>query len=198
MAEMQVADSGGGKGGKKRSKKMSTRVDLTPMVDLGFLLITFFMYTTSLSKPVTMEVNMPVKEDKKDEKPPEIKASKVITLLLTKEDKIVYYEGLPDGKELKPSITDYSEEGLHKVLLEKRAKVDAEHGLDSINRTQTIVLIKPNDDSNYKNFVDILDEMPLAKIERYAILDIMDIDKEIMKVALEGNTATEGKKEGDK
>ena len=194
MAEMQVADSGD-KGGKKRSKKMSTRVDLTPMVDLGFLLITFFMYTTSLSKPVTMEVNMPVKEDKKDEKPPEIKASKVITLLLTKDDKIVYYEGLPDGSELKPSTTDYSEEGLHNVLVDKRERVNKEHGLDSLNRSQMIVLIKPNEDSNYKNFVDVLDEMPLAKVERYAILDIMDIDKEIMKVALSGDASM--KKEGE-
>ncbi len=68
MAEMQTSDSGSHKKGSKkvRTKKMSTRVDLTAMVDLGFLLITFFMLATTMNKPKTMEVNKPAKEDKED------------------------------------------------------------------------------------------------------------------------------------
>jgi biopolymer transport protein ExbD len=85
MAEMNTSDSGSHKKGSKkvRTKKMSTRVDLTAMVDLGFLLITFFMLATTMNKPKTMEVNKPAKEDKKDEKEePPIKMSKTATLML--------------------------------------------------------------------------------------------------------------------
>ena len=86
MAEMQTADSGGHKKGKKvRSKKISTRIDFTPMVDLGFLLITFFMLTTTLQKPQTMQIFLPEKADDIDQ--PKVKESKVLTLLLGKNDK---------------------------------------------------------------------------------------------------------------
>jgi biopolymer transport protein ExbD len=90
MAE--IDSSGGGKkgGGKKRSKKMSTKIDMTPMVDLGFLLITFFMLTTSMNKPKTMEINMPVKKVDEIDKQ-KVKASQAITLLLAENDQIVYY-----------------------------------------------------------------------------------------------------------
>ena len=83
MAEIQ--DNGGGKqkGGKKRAKKQSTKIDMTPMVDLGFLLLTFFILTTTFAKPQTMEINMPVKTDKEEDQS-KLKASNALTLLLGK------------------------------------------------------------------------------------------------------------------
>src|SRR5436190_23908853 len=91
MAE--IAQEGGKKGdGKKRSKKMSTKIDFTPMVDLGFLLITFFMLTTTLAKPKTMEINMPEKEDVLDST--KVKASTALTVILSENDKIFYYFGI--------------------------------------------------------------------------------------------------------
>ena len=103
---MQVAESGGKKGGKKRSKKMSTRVDLTPMVDLGFLLITFFMLTTTLAKPQIMALVMPEKDIKKEDVEP-VKESKVLTLMLGANDKVYWYEGITEPKL---DSTDYSAE----------------------------------------------------------------------------------------
>ena len=102
MAE--IAQGGGGghqKGGKVRSKKMSTRIDFTPMVDLGFLLITFFMLTTTLAKPQILALVMPEKDIKKEDIEP-VKESKVLTLLLSSQknpdggvtDKVYWYEGL--------------------------------------------------------------------------------------------------------
>src|SRR6186713_1205160 len=99
MAEMDTSSGGGHKKGPgvKKGKKLSTRVDLTPMVDLGFLLITFFMFTTTLSKPKTMQINMPYKEDNiKEEDQTKIKASTVVTILLSSNHRIYYYEGIGD------------------------------------------------------------------------------------------------------
>src|SRR5690554_658684 len=93
MAEINTSDSGG-KGGKKRSKKASTKVDMTPMVDLAFLLITFFMLTTTFGKPQAMEVNMPDKTDDNQEQP--LKESKTFTILLGENDIVYYYQGLQD------------------------------------------------------------------------------------------------------
>src|ERR1700755_2889918 len=99
MAEMDTSSGGGHKKGPgvKKTKKASTRVDLTPMVDLGFLLITFFMFTTTLSKPKTMQINMPYKDDEvKIEDQTKLKASQSMTILLSKSHRIYYYEGIGD------------------------------------------------------------------------------------------------------
>src|SRR3954470_24301232 len=90
MSEVQSNDSGGGKGGKHnkvRAKKSSTHIDMTPMLDLAFLLLTFFMLTTTFSKPKTMELNMPDKEGEKKE------VNNALTVLLTGDNKICYYPG---------------------------------------------------------------------------------------------------------
>ena len=183
MAEMQVKEAGGGKG---KPKKMSTRVDLTPMVDLGFLLITFFMLTTTLSKPQIMALVMPDKDVKKEEQDP-VKESKVLTLLLGAHDKVYWYEGITDAKL---DSTDYSAEGLRKVILDKMDKVKGIHGLEDYKDVKTkedrkgsyiTVLIKPTKDSRYKNLVDALDEMSITHVRYYVILDVSELEEKFIK-----------------
>src|SRR5436190_6350652 len=99
MSEVQSdqQDSGKGKHKKVRSKKSSTHIDMTPMVDLAFLLLTFFMLSTTFSKPKTMEINMPVKPTTPQD---ELKVNNAVTLLLTDKNKIFWYFG-----EFKPEET---------------------------------------------------------------------------------------------
>jgi biopolymer transport protein ExbD len=163
MAE--ISDSGKGEKGKKRSKKVSTKIDMTPMVDLAFLLITFFMLTTTFNKPQAMEVNMPDKTKDMQKQP--IKDSKALTVILGKDDKIYWYRGLENPKV---ETTDYSDQGIRKVLLEKNKQIQ-----------DLVVLIKAEDISKYKNIVDILDEMHIADIKRYAIVDITPVDLDLIK-----------------
>ncbi|MCU0442328.1 MAG: biopolymer transporter ExbD [Bacteroidia bacterium] len=206
MAEIDGGGGGGKHKGKKRGKKLSTRVDFTPMVDLGFLLITFFMLTTSMNKPQTMEINMPVKEDITPEEESKVKASQAITLLLAKDDKVVYYFINPKtGEPETPMITDYSKGGIRATLLKESKSrnpyVDSiavykqQLNIGQINeatyRANTnrikgwkdglIVVIKASDKSKYKNMIDILDEMLICNIGRYAIVDITDVELEMLK-----------------
>ncbi|MBP7272934.1 MAG: biopolymer transporter ExbD [Saprospiraceae bacterium] len=176
MAELQTAESGGKKkhGGKVRSKKMSTHIDMTPMVDLGFLLITFFMLTTTLSKPQVMEIGLPSKE-KVDEQPP-TKESKVLTVLLGENDKIYYYHGITNPKL---DSTDFSAEGIRKILLQKKADVIAQFG--SGEAGQAIILIKPNENSRYKNTVDMMDEIDIVGGLRPVLLDISKAEQDFIK-----------------
>ena len=173
MAELDTSQGGGkhkGKGGK-RTKKKSTRVDLTPMVDLGFLLVTFFMLTTTFSKPQTMEINMPVKNteiEKEDQT--QLKASNAMTIILGADNVIYYYFGLPNAPEGGVQKTNYSKEGLRKVLLERYHF-----------RPELFVMIKALDGANYRNVVDVLDEMLITNIKRYALVDINDVDLDLIK-----------------
>jgi biopolymer transport protein ExbD len=197
MAEMQVEDKGK-KGKKPKQKKHATRVDLTPMVDLGFLLITFFMLTTSMLKPQTMEISVPSKDKVQEDEQNKVKASQAITVLLGKENKLYYYYGAPENgvdPELVP--TDYSSEGIRKMLISKNAEVTNSVNqlkLDKANKkvsqedydkklseyralkSAPTVIIKATDESSYKNLVDILDEMNICNIGRYAIVDITPYD----------------------
>jgi len=154
MAEVQVKEDSG-KGGKVRSKKQNTRVDMTPMVDLGFLLITFFMFTTTFSKPNVMDLGLPAKP-KDEQKAPEteIKLSNSISIIIGKDNKLFYHQedqaGLNDQTLVE---TTFDRDGIRKVIEQAKA-------------------IKPTDDAVYKNFVDILDEMAVTKNERYGVTDI--------------------------
>ncbi|TGD78304.1 ExbD/TolR family protein [Hymenobacter wooponensis] len=173
MAEIQQQASGGGKGGKKRAKKMSTKIDMTPMVDLAFLLLTFFMLTTTFSKPTVMQVTMPVKEKEPNKDPVVLKASDAFTVLLGENNKLYYYEGLLDATtkpELK--LSSYDANGIRKILLDRHR---ANPG--------TVVLIKPDDKSNYKNMVDILDEMNITDQKKYALVDISKADQDLIKTS---------------
>ena len=164
MAEITQGGGGSKKGGKIRSKKTSTRIDMTPMVDLAFLLLTFFVMTTTLNKPQTMEITMP-EEDEKE--PPKVNEKHVLTLVMGRNDKIYWYIGITDP-EVK--VTNFSHNGIRKLLLEKKRDIP-----------KLIVLIKSLDESKYKNMVDILDEMNINSIQRYAIVDVTPVDKELIK-----------------
>lgn len=171
MAELDTSQGGKhGKGKKKRSKKQSTRIDMTPMVDLGFLLVTFFMLTTTFSKPQTMEINLPVKADKEEKvDAPELKASKAMTILLGEFNKVYWYKGMPN-KDAEVKVTDFSQDGIRKILLEQNAIVK-----------DLTVMIKPTDKANYKNMVDILDEMNICNVKRYALVDVTPVDLDLIK-----------------
>ena len=152
MAELDTS-SGGGKGGKVRSKKQSTRVDLTAMVDLAFLLITFFMLTTSLSKPLAMDIAKPDKDEKNKDNKIELRESQTMTILLGKSNKVMWYMGLAGKSE--PTIEGYS--GVQQSLLNNKKAVKDATGKD------LIVIIRPTDGATYKNFVDIMDLLNITK-----------------------------------
>ncbi len=167
MAEID-SSGGGKKGGKKRSKKMSTKIDMTPMVDLGFLLITFFMLTTTLAKPVTMQLNMPDKTDTKETSP--VKLSETVTIC-PDEKKVYYYQGIPTEAGTKLEVTDYSENGIRKVIAEMKARIG----------TNFTIVIKPTKNAKYKNMVDMLDECAITNNKRYALLEIDPATEELIK-----------------
>ncbi len=170
MAEMNVPESGAKKGHKKtRSKKQSTRVDLTAMVDLGFLLITFFMLATTFNRPKTMEVNKPAKDDDDKKEQPAIKMSKTVSLLLGNNN-LVYWYVSPDEitaeTNLELDSVDYSPKGVRKVIQRRMKEVREQWG----DSTNLFAMIKPLPGSKYKNIVDILDEMTINNVKTYAIL----------------------------
>jgi biopolymer transport protein ExbD len=159
MAEMDTSGGGGHKKGPgvKKGKKLSTRVDLTPMVDLGFLLITFFIFTTTMSQPTAMRLFLPKDVQNPDEQN-KVKNSAVITLMLGKQDKIYYYEG-DSAATLKQ--TDFKK--VRDIVIDKKNRTDPK---------DFVVVLKPTVDATYKNTVNILDEMTIDNIKRYAMVDI--------------------------
>ncbi|ANE50936.1 ExbD/TolR family protein [Flavisolibacter tropicus] len=171
MASLDTGgDSGHKKGpGVKKAKKLSTRVDMTPMVDLGFLLITFFIFTSTMSSPAAMQLFMPKDTDKKEEQN-KAKESGALTIMLGKADQVYYYEGqlAPDGSNFKS--TNFK--GIREVLIDKKRRTNAE---------DLVVVIKPNDEATYKNTVDILDEMAINEIKRFALVDITPNENEPLK-----------------
>lgn len=174
MAEMNMQQQSGRKDGA-RSNKKSTRVDMTPMVDLGFLLITFFMLTTALSQPKTMNLLMP----RSDGPPSPLPASKALTILLGANNRIAYYEGLGEDQAQPPQIKYASfsnAQGIRDIISTKKQQVLTRHG-----KNELMVLIKATTAANYKNVVDIMDEMLINHIDRYAIVDITPAEQEYLK-----------------
>ena len=187
MAEMDTSSSGGKKGpGVKKGKKLSTRIDLTPMVDLGFLLITFFMFTTTLAKPKTMEINMPYKDkDLTEVEKNKIKESVALTILLSKNHKIYYYEGMATDPTKPPDLkatTFAAKNGIRDEIIAKKKTVDAMKQAGTLGpKDQMTVLIKPDTTSTYSDLVNMLDEMNINDIKVYAIIDISDVDQTFIK-----------------
>jgi biopolymer transport protein ExbD len=187
-------------GGKKKAKKHAPHIDMTPMVDLMCLLITFFMLTTAFSKAKIMEIVLPEKIKDPNAEPPKISASRTLNLILGPDNKIYWYPGVvkpEDYNNLPPlSETDFSATGIRQILLEKNKalfkkiddfkkdvvsgkipiKQDSVQGairqLKKDDDTGPIVLIKAYKLANYGNFVDILDEMNICGIARCPFVDI--------------------------
>ena len=192
-------DSGHKKGpGVKKAKKLSTRVDMTPMVDLGFLLITFFIFTTTMSTPTTMDLFMP--KDSKEEDQNKAKESGALTVMLGKNNAVYYYEGqlLPDASNFK--TTNFK--GIRDVIIDKRKAVIAAYTPDPECEAKAkakglpasdckdkdfVVVIKPNSDATYKNTIDMLDEMAINYVQRFAMVDISDNENELVKITENNN-----------
>jgi biopolymer transport protein ExbD len=211
MGEIIVEEKGK-KGGKRKAKKHSTRIDMTPMVDLMCLLITFFMLTTAFSKPKVMVITMPEKTDNPDDKNrPEIPKNRTLNILLTEGHKVYYYIGIADPKkpaELPQLIkTDFSKDGIRKFLLIKNkdlftkiaeyrdkrvtgkievADTTADSEIKKLKKEDQkgpIVLIKADEKTKYKDMVDIIDEMAICNIASYAVVDPSPIELEMLKNA---------------
>ena len=198
------AEQGGKKGpGVKKAKKLSTRVDMTPMVDLGFLLITFFVFTATMSSPTTLDLNMP-KDIKKQEDQTEVKESSVLTIMLGKADQVYYYEGklLVDATGNNFKQTTFK--GIRDIIVNKKkevmdryyqspnpeceAKAKAEgKPISNCADKDFVVIIKPSDDATYRNTVDILDEMTINQVRTYAMVKIADVEYELIKKTEESN-----------
>jgi biopolymer transport protein ExbD len=171
MAELNTGDGGGGKGGKVRAKKQSSKVDLTAMVDLAFLLITFFMLTTSLSKPQSMDLSLPDKDpDTTKTIESKVDENRTLTLILGENNKLTYYMGLLATPIAGPKDIAYGKDGIRKELLKRKKTVLEYSTALGKPKNGIIVIIKPTKKSSYRNLVDILDEMAITKVETYAIV----------------------------
>jgi biopolymer transport protein ExbD len=197
-------------GGKKKAKKHAPHIDMTPMVDLMCLLITFFMLTSALSKPKIMEINLPERLHK-DVEPPKISKSRTLNIVLGPDNKLYYYPGSvspEDYNNLPPlMVTDYSANGIRTLLLERnralfkkiddfknqvltgKLKMAQDSVQKSISKLKTdddtgpIVLIKAYKKANYGNFVNILDEMNICGIARYTFVDIAWYEEKMVETA---------------
>jgi len=169
MAELDTKTPASGC--KLRNKK-STRVDLTPMVDLGFLLITFFVFTTTMSELKVMRLNEPNGDDNKTKIP----HSCAITVFLNPHNRISYYEGMPENN---PPVreTSFGVHGIREVLLNKKVQVGARTG----NPDSLVLIIKPGVESTMQNFVDIMDEVAITGIKYYYVADMDALDRRLLK-----------------
>jgi len=205
MAEIIANEGGGKKKGKKRAKKFSTAIDMTPMVDVMCLLLTFFMLTTAFSKPKIMEIVLPEKNI--ESKGTEIPKWRAVNIILDENDRIFYYNGLADPT--KPPIptvieSDYSKDGIRKMLLDRNKtlfkqisdlnndvltgkQVMSKDTLDqrlrdlrSNDMVGPIVLIKATEKVKYKNVVDIIDEMAICNIARYSLTEMNSFEVKLL------------------
>ena len=199
MSEVNTEQGGQEKGKHKkvRAKKSSTHIDMTPMVDLAFLLLTFFMLTTTFSKPKTMELNMPDKDG------PQKEVNNALTVLLTGDNKIYYYTGAfkPDSTQLQLTTFDM-DKGIHQILLDLNKPVfddvsklaerkEKKEIVDSVfkrmrkevqSKTSALtVLIKTDDKAKYKNAVDMIDELNSCMVGKYALVEMGKEEYEMLK-----------------
>lgn len=183
MAEITSASSGS-KAGVSKSKKLSTRVDLTPMVDLGFLLITFFIFTTTMALPRATDLKMP--DDTPTPKPNKLEDKYALTACLMEDNKVVYYRGtLEDAiKSHSYVVTNYDvKTGLGEAI--RRIQIDLKQ--QKGNRNDLMLLLKPSSKSTYQNTVDALDEVMINELKRYAIVDFPKEEEELISSLMKQN-----------
>ena len=168
MASIEEGGGGGGhKGpGVKKQQRKSTLVDMTPLVDLGFLLITFFIFTTTMSQPAATKLTVPKKADNQETKT-EMREDAVLNIVIGDDDKIATYEG-QDPKTMK--LTDYKK--VRDVIMQKKQNTDAKW---------FSVIIRPVKTSKYKHTVDILDEISICQVGIYSLIDATSEDEAIIK-----------------
>lgn len=169
MAELNVAAGANRHKGIARSKKLSTRVDLTPMVDLGFLLITFFVFTTTLSEPPAMQLLLPA-DTETIEMP--VRESTVLTIIPLANNKVAYYHGkLQDAtRSGQHGITNFSvHDGIGAIIRQKQNDLAAS---GNFKRTDMMLIIRPITDASYKTVVDALDEVLINDVKHYSFVDI--------------------------
>lgn len=205
---------GGGDGGHhkkgpgvKKAKKLSTRVDMTPMVDLGFLLITFFIFTATMSSPTTLDLNMPKDVDDPNKKT-EVKQSGVLSIILGKADQVYYYEGQLQVDVGVNNFKSSNFKDIRKIIIDKKKDVISRHvHNDAICEPERqsakkkgdpdwqkacedvdfVVIIKPNEEATYKNTVDILDEMTINQVKRYAMVKVFEDENKLVKATEASN-----------
>ncbi|HXP51568.1 MAG TPA: biopolymer transporter ExbD [Bacteroidia bacterium] len=199
MADVDTGGGGGGHGKhqKKRAKKLSTKLDMTPMVDLGFLLLTFFMLTTTFNKPKVIGLTPPVKDTTQKTKVD----TTSLTVILSGNNKVYYYKGLlamtSDSNNIK--LTDFSEKGIRQVILSNNnfvadmmKPIEAKHKANQITdsvydklkdsiegkKQAMFVIIKTDSIAKYVNVVTMLDEMDICNVGKYSLIDASkpDID----------------------
>lgn len=166
MAEIMTSENGSG----RTSRKKPIRVDMTPMVDLGFLLITFFMFTTNFSKPNVMDLSYPPKNDK--EVTADIDYKNQITFIMGKDNRVFYHQSpVAELKVENLKETDFNGIKISKIIAEAKK---------AATRPEIFtIIIKPTDDANYKNFVDMLDNMAITKSDKYGISDVKPQEEKV-------------------
>ncbi|MEM6763420.1 MAG: biopolymer transporter ExbD [Bacteroidota bacterium] len=180
MADVDSSQGGGrGKKGGPKTKKKSTKIDMTAMVDVAFLLLTFFVLTATMSNNGVMELTMPpkAKDDIQEEDlRVDILEDKIMTIVLEEDDKVSYYVGITNPEVL---TTNYSQDGIRKVLvghltfgprINGQPRCETGKGARVVkNCWDPIFVIKPKKSSRYKNLVDLLDELAITEAPKYAI-----------------------------
>jgi biopolymer transport protein ExbD len=193
--------------GVKKAKKLSTRVDMTPMVDLGFLLITFFVFTATMSTPTTLDLNMPKDVDDPNKKT-EVKQSGVLSIMLGKGDQVYYYEGQLEVTEGKNNFKQTTFKGIRDIIIAKKNEVKGRHQHNdeicnperqsakkkgdpnwekACEDVDFVIIIKPNEDATYKNTVDILDEMTINQVKRYAMVKVLEDEMNLIRATEQQN-----------
>ncbi len=172
MAQLTTSNKNNQSNSRKRAgvcrmAKHSLKVDMTPMVDLGFLLITFFVFTTELSKPTVMDLAMT-----KEGPPIDLAESTALTFLIDKGNSIYYYEGkwedaVHDNKIYATSLTGVN--NLRKLINLKQQRLDNNVKIKE-GRNGLMMLIKPGKDASYKTIIDLLDETSISLVKKYAVL----------------------------
>lgn len=169
MADIELKSQKGKQSTKAPAKKMIS-VDLTPMVDLGFLLISFFVFTTTMAKTTVMDIVTPV------DAPPGNKVcnSCALTVLLDKNDELYYYTGAFENGNLAKS--DFA--SIRNVIQQRKLALE---NMDR-DRSQFALIIKSSDAARFKNFIDITDEVTINDVKRYYIEELTTGEKAAMEL----------------